>query len=429
MQGRFPAGERARDGDPARSPHRRRLSAALRTLLRPARSGLTLGGRDTLAPRLARAVTTSVLAGYAAVTLLNVHQSGVQGAALIACSAAVLALYALQFQLSSPRARRWSGRRQLLTLAGQAALTFAPMAVWGTLWGSMAATLGGSVLLVLPARTAWPVFGVIQAVVPGMAYAEGRNPGEIGYLTVAGTLTGLVIYGLTRLTDLVDEVHSTRAAMARMAVTQERLRFARDLHDLLGYGLSAITLKSELIQRLITSHPARAREEVAALLGVSRQALADVRLVASGYRDMSLQVEAESVREVMRAADVEAEVDVCCGRLHPLVDTVLATSLREGVTNILRHSKVQSCTIKAELGRDTVRLVLENDGVVTEQGSATVDGHSGSGLGNLRTRLSAIGGRLTAQALPGGRFRLEAEAPSRPAAGSPADSAAVGSSM
>ncbi|MFI9340475.1 histidine kinase [Streptomyces sp. NPDC052773] len=371
------------------------------------------GARDTLAPRLAQGISAVVFSGYGVITLLNVHNAVSGTSALAVCTAAVVVLYAVQVMLTSPGARRWSTRRKALTLGVQAALTIGPLVWLGVAWGSMAGPLGGSFLLILPSRIAWPCYALMPLLIMGWSVSEGVPALETGYFTISTALTGLVIYGMTRLTDLVREVHDTRAEMARMAVTQERLRFARDLHDLLGYSLSAITLKSELIHRLVPVNPERARDEVASVLGVARQALADVRLVASGYRDMSLEAEAESVAEVMAAADVDVRVDIRCGRLHPLVDTVLATALREGVTNILRHSKVQSCTIDVATVGETVRLDLVNDGVTTENQAGSPD--RGSGLGNLGARLAAIGGELTAGVVPGGRFRLTAVAPVVPA--------------
>ncbi|GAA3368971.1 hypothetical protein GCM10020367_09470 [Streptomyces sannanensis] len=375
--------------------------------------------RDLLAPRLAQGISTVVFAGYGVVTLLNVENvvSGTLG--LVLCTGVVVMLYAVQMLLTSPRARRWSGRRRAAILVAQALLTFGPMVWLGVAWGSMAGPLAGSILLMLPGRIAWPCYGAVPLAMLGWSVGGGVSALETGYYAVSTALTGLVIYGLTRLTDLVREVHDTRAEMARMAVTRERLRFARDLHDLLGYSLSAITLKCELIHRLVLVNPERAREEVASVLGVARQALADVRLVASGYRDMSLAAEAESVAEVMAAADVETEVDIDCGRLHPLVDTVLATALREGVTNMLRHSKVQSCTVTVRVEGELVRLVLVNDGVVAPDRSDAPD--RGSGLGNLRARLSAIGGEMTAGVIAGNRFRLAATAPLRPPKGEDAE--------
>ncbi|AWZ04435.1 MULTISPECIES: histidine kinase [unclassified Streptomyces] len=369
---------------------------------------------DILAPRLAQGIVITVLTGYGIMTLLNV-EFALRGQTrdLLICVAGVLVLYGVQIVLTLPRARRWSTGRKCGALAVQTVLTFFPLVVLNTAWGSVAGPLSASILLLLPPRVAWPGFALITALVLGWGVNKGGGTVmDFAYLGISTALTGLVVYGLTRLTDLVREVHETRAEMARMAVTQERLRFARDLHDLLGYSLSAISLKCELVQRLVPANPERATTEIISVLQVSRQALADVRLVARGYRSMSLATEADSVADVMAAADVDAVVDVDCGRLHPLVDTVLATALREGVTNILRHSKAQSCTIRAEIVEETVRLVLDNDGVSESRPSDSVD--RGSGLGNLDIRLTAIGGRLTAGPAPGGRFRLTAEAPLRP---------------
>ncbi|MEV0980872.1 histidine kinase [Streptomyces sp. NPDC049915] len=378
----------------------------------PAQARSRSGARDLLAPRFAQGISTVVFAGYGVVTVLNVQNEVSGTPALVLCTAVVAALYTVQILLTAPRARRWSERRRAAVVAVQAALTFGPLVWLGVAWGSMAGPLAGSILLMLPGRIAWPCYGAVPLFILGWSLGEHATPLETGYYAVSTALTGLVIYGLTRLTDLVREVHDTRAEMARMAVTQERLRFARDLHDLLGYSLSTITLKSELIHRLVPVHPERAREEIASVLVVARQALSDVRLVASGYREMSLETEAQSVVEVMAAADVGIEVDIDCGRLHPLVDTVLATALREGVTNMLRHSKVQSCTIKVRSEGDMVRMDLVNDGVAAPD-RPDAPGR-GSGLGNLRTRLAAVGGEMSAGVVAGNRFRLTAIAPLRP---------------
>jgi two-component system sensor histidine kinase DesK len=295
-----------------------------------------------------------------------------------------------------------------LTLTLQAALTFLPFLWFGITWGSMGGILGASILLMLAAPLSWILFTLVVVVIGGYSFAIHLPFVTDLYTPLTTVLTGLVLYGLTRLTDLVYEVQSARAELARMAVAQERLRFSRDVHDLLGYSLSAITLKCELIHRLVVANPERAREEVTSVLEVSRQALADARLVARSYREMSLADEAESAATVLAAADIRATLDIRCGRLHPAVDTALATTLREGVTNVLRHSKAVSCAITAYREDNTVRLTLVNDGVVVKD---RFHGPGGSGLDNLRTRLGTVGGRLTAAALADGRFRLVAEAP------------------
>ncbi|MEU7061138.1 histidine kinase [Streptomyces sp. NPDC046197] len=374
--------------------------------------------QQTPAPRVARGITVVALACYCFATVINVLGTpGLSPALLVTCVATVLLNFGLQFSVSSQRARAWSLRRRLTVLGVQAALTYLPMVWFHTSWGSMQGPLGATLLLTLPPRLAWPAYGVVVAGIIPYSLLSGAGVLETCYFLVAGGLTGLVVYGLSRLADLVQELHETREQMAKMAVVQERLRFARDLHDLLGYSLSAITLKGELIQRLIQPRPDRAATETAELLVVARQALADVRLVSRGYRDMSLSEEAESARAVLAAADVRAEVKVECGRLHPVVDTVLATALREGITNMLRHSAVQVCTIGARVEGDVVRLSLVNDRPHSGgEGSRLPDEPEagGSGLGNLRTRFAAIGGELDAGVGEDGRFHLDAWAPLRP---------------
>lgn len=369
-----------------------------------------------LAPRLARGIMIVVLCCYCAIVILNVLTYDTSGTTkLVICIGVVLVEFSLQFTLTSPSARAWPMWRRLVTLAAQAVLTYLPVAWFGLNWGSMQGPLAATILLTLPNRVAWPLFGLVLVGSPVYPTIElGPLYGTYVFLTTL--LAGLVIYGLTRLTDLVRQLHDTREQLARMAVTQERLRFARDLHDLLGYSLSTITLKGELVSRLIPNRPELASDETTSLLLVARQALADVRLVSRGYRDMSLRDEAESAAQVLISADVRTEVDVQVERLHPVVDTVLATALREGVTNILRHSKAEICTIKATSGTETVFLTLVNDGVANGGDPDTRSG-GGSGLGNLRTRLTDIGGELTAGVDEEGMFRLVARAPLQPRKG------------
>ncbi|WP_244375434.1 sensor histidine kinase [Streptomyces ficellus] len=383
----------------------------------PAATGVPPARPDIPAPRLARGITIVALLCYATVTVLNVLRSGgSSGTRLAVCVGLVLLVFGVQFVVSAPAARTWSMRRKVGFLAFQTLLTYLPLVWFGLSWGSMEGPLAASVLLTFRWRTAWPLFGAVVASIPVYAIALGQPAAQVGYFLIAGMLCGIVIYGLSRLTDLVHEVHSTREELARMAVNQERLRFARDLHDLLGYSLSAIALKGELIHRLITTRPDQARGETAELLAVARQALADVRLVSSGYRDMSLRDEAETAAAILAAADVRADVSIECGRLHPVVDTALATALREGVTNILRHSKVQRCSISATVDAETVLLSLVNDGAPLGKAPASAS-TGGSGLDNLRERFARIGGRLSAGPGEDGRFHLEAYAPVRPRAG------------
>ncbi|MFI0240632.1 sensor histidine kinase [Streptomyces sp. NPDC016845] len=363
---------------------------------------------DFPAPRLGRLVLLAALLCYFSITLLNIlgsHSSVVEVSAAILC---LLAILGLQLLHSRPGAQLASVRRKTLTLGTQALLTYLPLLVFRTQWGSMAGFLAGSLLLLLPPRQAWFAYGAVGASMLAPPLISDLGVIETFYYVQSTLLTGLVVFGLTRLADLIRVLHETRTELTRAAVTKERLRFARDLHDLLGYSLSAITLKGELIHRLLPTHPARAKSEVEDVLTISRQSLADVRSVASGYRDMSLRDEIGSARSVLGAADVRVEARVRIGELEQELDTVLATVLREAVTNVLRHSRATYCDIVAERSAGQIRLTVVNDGVVT--GHRDTSPHSGSGLGNLETRLSAVDGALTVDQ-DTRTFRLAARVP------------------
>ncbi|MFF0428462.1 sensor histidine kinase [Streptomyces sp. NPDC004520] len=356
----------------------------------------------------------AALACYLGITLLNILSLSLGAYGLARAVACLLLVFLLQLVHSSPNMSRARLRTRVLTLSAQGVLSYLPLVWFGAFWGAMAGFFAGSLLLLLRPAAGWTLYGLtaLSMVVPGVVY--DRDVVDTVYLVQTTALTGLVVYGLSRLTSLVDQLHKARADLARLAVSNEQLRFSRDLHDLLGYSLSAVTLKSELIRRLIPANPHRACEEVDEVLDISRQALADVRRVASGYREMSLLSELTSAESVLAAADVEVTVEVQDGieGLGLVTSTVLATVLREGVTNLLRHSKASRCWISARVEDGTVRLAIVNDGLV---GSQLRSPHSGSGLGNLERRLEDIGGRLVAQRLPDASdtdlFRLTAETP------------------
>jgi signal transduction histidine kinase len=200
---------------------------------------------------------------------------------------------------------------------------------------------------------------------------------------------------------------------------QERLRAARDLHDLLGHSQAAILHTYELARRLIEIDPVRAREQLAGIADMAERAQADVRAVSGADPEMSLEAEAASARSVLAAAGLDVHLELAHDRLPAPVSTVLSAVLREAVTNTLRHSVARHCRIETRSGPDTVRLIVRNDGVTRTVGRAP-----GSGLGNLATRLAAVGGTLTARTDDDGWFLLQADvatqaenprAPGRPA--------------
>ncbi|MFI0367462.1 histidine kinase [Actinomadura sp. 1N219] len=348
---------------------------------------------DRSAYRLSLTLLAAVLAGFCVKGLLLVPWGPRWAGA-----AAVLALIAVAQLLwtSRGRPRAWP---LILAVLGAALVP-----VFGEAWLGVSGVLAGTFLVGLPVRAAAPLVAAVMAGVGGAAAALGLGTAAVVNYTVSTLVTGLVVYGLVRLARLVRDLQVAGAELARAATVQERLRAARDLHDLLGHSLAAILLKCELARRLAGADAERARTELAEVAAMAEQARDDLRTATGGAADLSLDGEVASARSVLTAAGVEVDA-----KTEHAVDgdasAVLGTVLREAVTNVLRHSAATRCTIRTERDGDTVRLVVENDGL----DPAAPRTPPGSGIGNLTTRLASHGGTLSARADGTGRFRLEAE--------------------
>ncbi len=216
------------------------------------------------------------------------------------------------------------------------------------------------------------------------------------------------------------ELQAAREEIARLAVMTERLRIARDLHDLLGHNLSLITLKSELAGRLITRAPERAAVEISDIEQVARTTLQEVREAVASYRQPSLASELQAAREILAAAGItyhfEGEED-SIGTLPTLAEAVLAWTVREAVTNVIRHSRAQHCSILVRRERKTVSIEIVDDGIgtplvpATPSGDAISTNATGNGLRGLAERVAALGGQFTASPRTGGGFRLTVSIP------------------
>ena len=206
---------------------------------------------------------------------------------------------------------------------------------------------------------------------------------------------GVDMIGLIRLSDALRELHAARGELARQAVTEERLRLARDLHDLLGHTLSLITLKSELAGRLIEKEPTQAAQEIQEVERVARQALREVREAVAGYRQPTLSSELDGARQMLEAAGITCIVEHAVEALPPALDAVLAWTIREGVTNVIRHSRARQCVIRVTSDNGKVSAEVINDGYQEpEQGRAQAE--MGSGLSGLSERVTAQGGHMEA---------------------------------
>ncbi|TDD50221.1 sensor histidine kinase [Nonomuraea terrae] len=199
----------------------------------------------------------------------------------------------------------------------------------------------------------------------------------------------------------IKDAHDGKEAKARLAVAEERLRFARDLHDLLGHSLAVISLKSELAAKLSTKDAARAEAEMADVRRLAADALTEVQLAVDGYRTLDLEEELAGVRAALEAAGARCVVDVRADGLSPAARALLAWAVREGATNVLKHSTATRCAITIDRGV----LEMRNDGV--RDGAAD----PGSGLRGLSERLVTAGGSFSAEPTPTGEFLLRAAVP------------------
>jgi len=229
---------------------------------------------------------------------------------------------------------------------------------------------------------------------------------------------GVDMIGLALLADALRDLHAARRELARMAVMEERLRLARDLHDLLGHNLSLITLKSELAARLVVQDPARAADEIQAVEHVARQTLREVREAVAGYRQPTLRSELDGARQLLEAAGIALTIEHTIEALPPATDAVFAWTVREGVTNVIRHSYARRCRIQLTCANGRARAEVIDDGY-HRQGQEGMRSRTGSGLAGLAERVRAYGGYLEAgpQLTDGtSGFRLLVELPIRSSA-------------
>jgi two-component system sensor histidine kinase DesK len=351
-------------------------------------------------------------------------------AALHAVACGFLVNAALGRQLGRPASlRRPLTAAVLLTVMGTAAgaTLLDPAGDSGDLAFGGVVTICLAGLVAASASPVVPVGGLLALVAASAAVAAG-----IGALIEGGaTATNAAVFtalwlgfmiATFRLSawmiGIVWELDRGRATAARLAVAEERLRFARDLHDVLGRNLSVIAVKSELAGRLAERGDAGATAEMAEVRRVAHDSLREVREVVRGYRTADLGTELAGARSVLRSAGVECRVIGDGAHLPEAVQTALGWVVREATTNVIRHSDATTCTIGLDVRADgaatTAVLRMENDRPRPAPPEA-----AGSGLAGLSERLAGLGGRLTAErhsddgkgGRPGERFVVEASVP------------------
>jgi two-component system sensor histidine kinase DesK len=214
-------------------------------------------------------------------------------------------------------------------------------------------------------------------------------------------LVAFAMYGFFKIVQSNIALAAARAEVARLAAENERSRIARDLHDLLGHSLTTITVKAGLARRLAERGDAdRSLREITEVEQLSRRTLGDVRAAVAGHRDVTLAGELATAREVLRAAGIIAELPGSVDATSPELQELFGWVVREGVTNVVRHSRADHCRV--ELGPDWIEIA--------DDGRGGTPG-AGNGLTGLRERIAAAGGTLTASGGGFTGFRLRASVP------------------
>ena len=249
----------------------------------------------------------------------------------------------------------------------------------------------------------------VTAVAAVAAASVMTDAANIVVFPLECALVGFGALALVRLAVANRELARARAEISRLAAADERLRIARDLHDLLGHGLSLITLKAQLAGRLLPADVDRAAVEVGDIEAVSRRSLEDVRAAVAGYRRLSLTTELVGARAALEAAGVATQVDHPAGSLPADIDEAFAWAVREGATNVIRHAQARTALIRTRREDSSALLEIIDDGpgATSKRGDSPVEEtRTGSGLAGLAERAGAIGGRLEAGPRPATGFRL-----------------------
>ncbi len=300
-------------------------------------------------------------------------------------------------------ARRWVGPLSVSVLV---ALAVATTTGYGSSWWSVWTVLAVTACNAVPVRAGPWLVVAVPAAASLTLWTSGASSDDVWTSAITVFLAGAISWVLARLLMTIGALREAQDALARIAVTQERERFSRDLHDLLGHTLSVIVVKAEAVRRLSARDPAAAMQHTLDIESIGREALEEVREAVSGYRRTTLRAEVARAVDALDAAGITADVSLPDLALPVPAEDALAWVVREGVTNVVRHSGARSSRLVVTSSDGTARLELTDDGT----GGGVPERSRSNGLTGLGQRLAAVGGALEAGATSEG-FRLAATVP------------------
>jgi len=270
---------------------------------------------------------------------------------------------------------------------------------------------------------------VALAVLTGLLGWLVRDPlSELGSAAFWTGMAGILTVIITHFRRTNRALRVAREKNARLAVEAERLRFARDLHDLLGHDLARIALQSEVVEALVPTDPGRAIATAREMGQAARTALQEVRAAVTGYRQPALASELRGAGEILAAAGIAYRREGETLSTPPAVEATLAWAVREGVTNVVKHSRARHCTIRTtgDVSYAGVEVSDDGPGPGVNGTSSPAPSSGGSGLPGLAERVAVFGGSCDAGPRPGGGFRLVVTLPiEKNGAGATAEQAAA----
>jgi two-component system sensor histidine kinase DesK len=320
------------------------------------------------------------------------------GAGVRLGTTALLVLFGAAFIVTPPLSGLLPPRLRLLPALGIVALSFTLFPWIGFEVSSLWTYAGVAAAMSFARFRSLVAFIVVLAgTALWFQYLEGVPSDSVYFAPLIILSISLMMAAFGRQIAAIQQLRATQQELARLAVEDERSRVARDLHDILGHSLTVITVKAELAGRLVEVDPARAAAEIADVEDLARGALADVRSTVAGFRGVSIATELAGARVALESAGILASVPGTADVVPSDARELFGWVVREGVTNVVRHSGATRATIR--LAADSVE--------VTDDGLGPTDAATdGNGLAGLRERVDAAGASLTVGRSESGGFRL-----------------------
>lgn len=328
----------------------------------------------------------------------------------------------------------WSAMQNPLSHAAYPAPILQSVNRWP--WVPVAALAALSATIILADGPAWLCLLIFTSASVGGRFSLGQSVGVLAGLAVLAGILGEVTHDAPAdlgpaifwaamagtLVTILNHLRLTNRALrgareenARLAVEAERLRFARDMHDLLGHDLARIALQSEVVEALVMVAPEQAIATAHEMGETARTALREVRAAVAGYRQPTLVGELRGAQEILTAAGISYQYEGDRVAVPAALEAVLAWGVREGVTNVVKHSRAQRCTIRATQDQSQVSVEIRDDGrgigALDDSNLDRAMSRGGSGLPGLYERVTALGGRYAATPCPDGGFRLSIALP------------------